>query len=449
MTRNLKWWLCVGIVFLAAAGAYVWWQYFRDTWKPPSVVTIDGEEGPASLFPEYMAWMSTAEDGSRQALLLRDGDYMFTEAGPIRYLASDGPTFKMTNDDWSVSFNEKTIALALEKADGQKWLNSASNQQLASLRLVVIPDDIDAGSLAALKRLAGVNPNIDLYVESEAALRQVLPDFEPRAVFIGDDMPLQLLASQPQLETLMAGASKPGSLDFLPTLPKLRRLVLGDWDVAQAGPLPEGLPALESLVIIGGDMADLSALRSAPAGLQELTLHDLDELKDLSGLNKMTGLRALFIWDGDEGISVELPDLASLRQLRWVGLPPTISQKQFADFVSAHPKLAILELPKTESAINLAPLRTLKGLQGLVLGGTYENLEIIQEFTSLHFVGISKDIWDESSAQIAAIRKALPDAVVVRVGSLCLGSGWILLLVPILGFAWRRRISLPLAQQAA
>lgn len=196
-------------------------------------------------------------------------------------------------------------------------------------------------------------------------------------------------------------------------------------------------------------MEDLSALRSAPAGLQELTLHDLDELKDLSGLNKMTGLRALFMWDGDEGLSVELPDLASLRQLRWVGLPPTISQEQFADFVSAHPELTILELPKTESAINLAPLRKLKDLQGLVLGGAYENLEMVQELTSLRFVGISKTIWHESPAQVAAIRKALPDAVVVRVGSLCLGSGWILLLVPILGFAWRRRVSLPLAKQAA
>ena len=57
MKNNLKWSLCAAIVFLAAAGAYVYWQYFRDTWQPPSVVTISSKKEVASLFPEYMAWV--------------------------------------------------------------------------------------------------------------------------------------------------------------------------------------------------------------------------------------------------------------------------------------------------------------------------------------------------------------------------------------------------------
>lgn len=57
MKNNLKWSLCAAIVFLAATGAYVYWQYFRDTWQPPSVVTISSKKEVASLFPEYMAWV--------------------------------------------------------------------------------------------------------------------------------------------------------------------------------------------------------------------------------------------------------------------------------------------------------------------------------------------------------------------------------------------------------
>ena len=159
---------------------------------------------------------------------MRDGDYMFTAFGPIRYLVSDGPALKITSNDWSVSFDGTIIALSLEEIDGQKWLNNASDQQLTDLRLVAIPDDIGAGTRATLKRLAKANPNVDLNVESEAALRQVLPDFEPRAVFIADDMPLQLLANQPQLETLMVGASNPAASIFSRPC---RSFVVSYWEI--------------------------------------------------------------------------------------------------------------------------------------------------------------------------------------------------------------------------
>jgi hypothetical protein len=452
MTNNLKWSLCVGIVFLAAAGAYVYWQYFRDTWQPPSVVTIESDEELASIFPAYLTWVSDPEEGAPQALLLRDGDYMFTGFEvPVRYMASDGKTLKPTFNDGTLSLGDTTIALSLDEEEGRKWVSSASDQQLANLRILAIPDDMDAGTLAALKRLAAANPNMDLLAESATALRQALLHFKPRGIFTGDvdDASLEFLANQTQLETLLISGSKAGSLDYLPSLPKLRRLVIGAWKVSEAGPLPPGLSQLKSLVVFQMDAHDLSALSAVPAGLEELAIQNLKGVTDIAGLDKLTNLHALFLSGERDELTVDLPSLAALKQLRWAGLPPTISQKQFADFASAHPKLTILELPETETPIDLAPLRELKDLQGLVLGGTYENLEIIQEFTSLRFVGISKDIWDESSAQITAIRKALPDAVVIRVGTFCLGSGWILLLVPVLGFAWRRRISLPLAQQAA
>jgi hypothetical protein len=453
MTRNLKWSLFVGVVFLAAAGAYVYWQYIRDTWQPPGVVTIESKEAVLSLFPSYATWVSDPEEGAPQALLLRDGDYLMVGSieAPVRYLASDGRALKLTSNDWSMSLGETTIGLSLDEEDGRKWLSGASDQQLADLRVVMIPDDMDAETLAALKRLAAANPDVDLSVESEAALRQALALFAPKALFAGGeaDPPLQVLANQPRLQTLLMSASKPGSLDFLPTLPKLRRLVLGDWKIAETGPLPEGLSGLKSLIIVGTDMKDLSALHAAPAGLEELSLQNSEELKDLTGLDKMTGLHALSLWSEKDESAVELPDLAALRKLRWMSLPPKISQAQFAAFASAHPKLMFLQLPETEQAINLTPLRGMKDLQGVVLAGTYENLELLQELTSLRYVGISEKIWKDSSAQIAAIRKALPDAVVVRTSPLCLGSGWILFLIPVLGYAWLRRRPPPLVRQAA
>jgi len=452
--NGTRWSLVAAFAFIAVAGAFVYLEFFRDSWQPPQVVTIEGSKPVWSLFTSYPMWGSDAEEGASQALLLRDGDYMlFSDFDvPVRYLASDGPALKMTFNDWSASLGETIIALSLDSEDGRKWFNSASDAQLAELRIVAVPEDVDAGTLAALKRLAATNPNVDLSVESGAALRHVLPLFEPRAVFAGEEegATLELLANQPQLEMLLISASKPGSLDFLPTLPRLRRLFLGEWDIAQAGPLPAGLTGLKSLVVFESEAKDLSALSAAPAGLEELSLmiegpNDMN----LAGLDKFASLRTLILWVDNDSAPLDLSSLAALEDLRWAGLPPETSQEQFAAIVSAHPKLTILEMMMSENVKDLAPLRGLKALQGLVLGGAYENLEVLQELTSLRFVGISKKTWEESPAQVAAVRKALPDAVVVRVSPFCLGSGWILLLVPVLGFAWLRRSSPRLVRQAA
>jgi hypothetical protein len=412
-------------------------------WQPPHVVTIDDEKAAVSNFPWFPTFTLPADgdEGTPQALLLRDGDYIYllddSAAPPVRYLDSDGPIVKATFNQWSFHLGETVVALSLAEEDGRKWFAAASDGELADLRTVAMPEHIDPASFAAIQQLAAVNPNVDLAVDSVASLRRVLTVFEPRALFVGLNekvpIPPGLLAYQPQLETLVMIAPNPGSLNDLPTLPRLRRLMLGDWKTELSGPLPDGLSELESLTVSGSDMKDLSALQAAPPGLQELFLDDLSQLADLSGLETMTGLEALRLGESP----VALPTLAALRNLRWASLPRTIDQEQFAAFVSAHPALTFLQLSATENAIDLLPLRILKDLEGLVLGGAYENLEVIEELSSLRYLGISKASWEPG--RIAAILKALPDSVVVRVSPLCLGSGWILLLVPILGFAWLRQ----------
>lgn len=441
MKSKLKWSLPAAILLIAMAGTSIWWKYFADNWQAPRVVTIEGSKALWSFFPSYPFWGSDAEEGAVQALLLRDGDYI-VENNAVRYLASDGLALKMSSNDWSMSLGGKIVTVNLGEEDGLKWLSGASKQQLADLRMVVCPEDVDAPMLLALRQLAAVNENVDLELKSEMALRQVLPLFRPRAVFLDEGQmdPPELLANQPQLETLMINASKPGSLDHLPKLPGLRRLFLVDWNPADAGPLPAGLDGLKSLGFFtdGGNL-DLAALSSVPAGLDTLVVA-ADGIVGMSQLEKMPGLRTLLLGGGDEKVPLDLSSIANLKALRWLGLPAQVSQEQFADIVKRHPKLAILEMPETETTLDLAPLRDLKNLQGLILNGKYEKLDVVPELASLRYVAISEEIWDESATQIAAIRKALPNAVVVRSSGMCLGSGWILLLLPVLCFAWRRRV---------
>lgn len=77
---------------LAAVGACVLLGLSSDRWRPPNVVRIESEKGLRSLLPEWATWISDAEDGRSQALLLRDGEFVVGEEFLFRYLASDRPT---------------------------------------------------------------------------------------------------------------------------------------------------------------------------------------------------------------------------------------------------------------------------------------------------------------------------------------------------------------------
>jgi len=56
-----------------------------------------------------------------------------------------------------------------------------------------------------------------------------------------------------------------------------------------------------------------------------------------------------------------------------------------------------------------------------------ENLEILV---------VEQNIYDNSPDQISRLREALPGTRIVPGGGFCLGSGWILLLMPLAGIGW-------------
>lgn len=427
--------MTIGTVVLA--GTHLQKQTSSDGWKPPRVVRIESEEPLVSIFPSWIAWVAGGEQGTPQALLLRDGDFLLRDDLPIPYLASDGQVLKVDFSDWRVRIGGTTVTVMLSQPAGLAWLRKAPLRELETLRAVALPREFGDGDMIALRRLATANPHVNLWGDSEAAMLQALSLFQPQAVFFSDDseLVLEALANQPVLDTLQLEASEPGCFDLLPKLPRLRRLLISNWDVDKVGPLPAGLAGLKALLVVDGKgFRDLTALGNPPPALEELTLLGLEDFKDLTGIERMTCLRTLVLW-GDEKLG-DLSGLAGLAQLRWLGVPPKTSQDQFAAMVGAHPKLKILDLSGNEGIGDLAPVAALKGLEGIILEGPYQNLNALHGLGSLRFVGIAKDTYEAAPEKVADLRRALPDALVVPVKPVCLGSGWILLLVPVLAIVW-------------
>jgi len=370
---------------------------------PARVVRIDSRDADtlkAVSFPS-LAW-SGQVPGSQPAAWLSPGSFLWHgDDAPYQYQAADGDRVSIDFGKWSARLAGRVVSLNLDEDSAALWLDRASRDDLAALRFVSLNDSLPSAARPALERLAAANPHVGLSLNRHATAAQVLPLFRAHLLSLSDSAgpAAPLLARQQEVEVLYLAKGDSASLDAVGRLPHLRQLLLSQCTVRRAGQLPASLEAL----VLFDDTLELSRLGDLPR-LRTL---------DLSG-------------GGWRGAS----DLATLRTLRSIGFPGNASQAQFAAVVHAHPDLEAIALLGADSVTDLSPLREARHLRAVALGGRYHDLGVLRDLTSLEFVGLSEDMWKDAPDQVAAVRAALPAAVVVRVTPLCLGSGWILLLVP-------------------
>lgn len=102
------------------------------------------------------------------------------------------------------------------------------------------------------------------------------------------------------------------SMDFsvLAAMPELRELSLASENVRDIG-FVSGISKLTSLSLSNGAMLELGALRGC-TGLESLSLESCDEVKDLSAVSALTGLKRLHL---DLPYGCPEPDLSGLTQM--------------------------------------------------------------------------------------------------------------------------------------
>lgn len=435
----------VALGVLAAAAVATACATLVTRWDAPAIVAVAGAKRVGALIPSWVSWHCVPDAGERAAVLVRDDEWIVLEESFVRYRASDGPDVRIEDAGGVTRLNGDVVCVDLDDAEGRAWAQSASDDEIRALRSVFIDSDPapDAGALAS--RIASVAPGADVVVNgSDPRACAVVAEFRPRAVFADDgsgDAAARTFAGQAQVGTLGIEASAPGSLDVLRSFPGLHTLVLSKWNPSATGPLPPGLDGLRRVIVFEFQGANLDALRTAPASLEELALLDGSDLADLTGLERFPHLTTLLVGRTTPGC--DLAPMDAIPGLRRAALPARLRQEQFESFLAAHRDLEILEIVAPRSDADLSPLARLPRLRGLVLGSPVDRLDPVRDLRTLRYVGISSATWETSPESVAELRAALPEAVVVSVHPFCLGSGWVLLLVPALGIAWTVRRSVP------
>jgi hypothetical protein len=379
--------------------------------EAPHVVSILPTGADTTLsWTEPLLWVGQLPGGEEKAWL---GEGMLLsgkgESPYLPYRTSDGDSIRVAYSRWGAWLSGRVVSLDLEQDSAAAWLESAATADLAGLRLVSVPESFPPSLQQGLKRLAAANPQVGLWLASVDQVRTLLPQFHPSSLWLPLSVLLVFdsLAGQPQIEELTVIG------------PEFHNDSLSS--VNQWVPELRGLPSLRRLRVIRVAISDAKFL---PANLEMLELWG--SLLDSKVLASLTRLRTLsFTWSVWSGGS----DLAALRKLRWFGVPANATQAEFASVIHAHPDLEVIRV-EGDSVTDLSPLSGMRHLQALVIGDETppNTLDVLRGLPSLRFVGIS---WPDSTGQAAQLRAALPGTVVVKLTPFCLGSGWILLLIPV------------------
>lgn len=411
-------------------------QATEEEWQSPRVVQIKGVK-VNRCFTWLPTWGAAAGTIRPVGLLLRDGDLIYcnhTQHGDflLPYRGTDGNVLKLDVRDGVIFLNGRAVWVELEEGGtGWEWLRSSSPEDLSDLRFLHFKDPPDAPDFPLLEKVASVRPDVGLSVgeiDSPEAMGRLFSLFEPHFLVIETSvLSARIDALAPRLTKLEHLYSDgEGSMDFLPRLPRLRTLRAWDWSPEESGAIPAGIRSLRTLHIMGGD--DLSFLRSW-AGIEELVLWAGSDLKDITALAAFLDLKKL-VFSGGDNIS-DLSVLDRLPKLAWLELPEGTTQEAFAGVIATHPGLEVIELD-SEHIRDLSPLRQLRRLKALIL--LHENnvdADTLRDLKGLRYLALPEEAFeDEAAEQTAALEHSLPDTFVAQAGPFCLGSGWILLLVP-------------------
>jgi hypothetical protein len=211
-------------------------------------------------------------------------------------------------------------------------------------------------------------------------------------------------------------------------MPELKQLFLTelDDDVVLTDNFLVNNKQIERLIIQTSGSLDISILNPLD-NLKELVINVSDEIKNLDLINGHTKLEVLSV-AGDELIYD--PDVIKLPLLRWMTFSSNVTQEEFNSFIDTHPDLEVIELIKNDTISSFQALSKLRMLYGLVINDTVADIATIKTLSSLKYLSLPHDFLADPVNK-AEIKLSLPGARIVANEGFCLGSGWLLLLVPL------------------
>ncbi|MFV8327860.1 hypothetical protein [Flavobacterium sp. ZS1P14] len=426
-------WLSIVLVAVLL-GLLFWLMYQFKGEQRFAVVKLFGKGEAINFSKNYGYVQFPSNEKNYGAILAEKGDVLGFNDTAISFNEVINDSLEIDDSGDSLVFvNGKVNTIIVNgKANLISWFQKMRPRTIDDLKTINFRSKIPAGYIPYLKKIAHLKPNTDLTFEENGS-KITVEDYIKKADFF---KPHFIRASLKQNQFPLLAHWK---------TPQCLHLSILDTVVTKSLP---AMPALQQCIINGGDtkymdasffnnnkqlenislfacLPDYTVLQSLE-NLKHLTITNFGCKGDLAPLkNKFPKLSVLIA----SGLFTNIDVLGDYKNIRWLGLPENTTQKQFDTITAQLSHLQVLELKGGDSVKNLNGLQQLPNLRGLVITDTVTDKQLLYALKELRYLSVPEKNKADSS-YIQTLKMSLPGSIIVPNTGACMGSGWLLLLLP-------------------
>lgn len=376
---------------------------------------------------------------SLSALPLSDGDLLgvgfkyLNDFYIYNYSIKDGNNLNFRKDRFKILVNDQLKCIILnEDSDLLNNLIDLKPDEIRYIQSIYIEDSIPVSFMEPVKRIAEINPDIGFIIDHGfKGIDSLLSLFNPVWIFnYEENLPVDISAFK-NLACIFTNGDI-GDFKALAGLPGMHYLNFRELNDHL---LPQDIPvnrSLKSLAIGGTCVNDLQFLEQFPE-LQEITIVENDTLIDITPLANLSNLVKINFSCCLN--TSPLSSLDNLSSLKWLTFPANISSEDLNHVIAWHKDIKAIRLCLSDTLMDLSPLQTLKSLESLTLVGDTVNILPIYELDNLKYLSVPQELMDDSLVW-NRLRSSLPKTLIVPNTGLCLGTGWLLLFLPLIGLLY-------------
>jgi hypothetical protein len=351
--------------------------------------------------------------------------FYYNRNNPYKYfeVRNDGP-FWYVNDQLSyLSLPEDESLLA--------WFQNMDTMDLSGLNMIGFNNIIPAVYKPYLEKLAESASGTGIYsTGSINYIAQIVRDINPKILILMEfsmaDYPL--LKELTSLELLVINPADSIIDQPLPAMPKLRQLILPELSRADSI-IPDFLKdnsQIKNLTINPDRNLDMKILQPLK-DLKSLVITNADTLLNPELISRHEKIELLYI-DSHHKFDYKMLKLPALR---WMIFPENVTQEEFDYCVATHPGLEVVEIYGSRTVESYQSLLNLQNLYGLTIMDTVMDIGTIQNLKNLRYLSLPTEQLSDSLFR-KAIQEILPNTRIAANEGFCLGSGWLLLILPLI-----------------
>ena len=407
------------------------------------LVHIEGVSWACNVTTSYATFGSIIEYEEELEVVLpaSDGDLLYMNLEDLqlyyRYRTGKGPRLTVSFDTLQtvlVYLNGKPESMELSGPSSLKAFRELTFSEVEQLSTLYLKGAISEDMLSTLKTRETALHGIGIVVESDSGLENLYELFSicrPKLLILDDVWSPpgpEKEGALSDLELLWIQGNVSESLNLVPRSKNLESLILADWETRPGEILSLlGFQKLRNLTIAESDQTSLAGIKF-PESIQNIHLIDCDTLSNISKIGDFKRLNRLSLTGCNKVMDFDF--LHDMKSLQWLSFPENISHLEFGQLSGQLTQLEVVELIGCTEIEDLAPLKPLQNLKALVLLLEKEQLTLLDSLKQLKLIVLTNEMFDDSPLWVKELRTTLPEAIIVPGSGLCLGSGWLLLLLP-------------------